>query len=154
MSLKFIGEGDVAPDFELEDQNGAKIRLSDFKGRKVVLYFYPKDDTPGCTKEACSFRDNIQRISERNAVVLGVSADSVQSHKKFAQKYGLNFHILSDPEKKAITQYNVYVKKKMYGREYWGVERSTFIIDEQGKIKKAFRGVSVDGHVDQVLQEL
>jgi len=91
MSLKFIGEGDVAPDFELEDQNGAKIRLSDFKGRKVVLYFYPKDDTPGCTKEACSFRDNIQRISERNAVVLGVSADSVQSHKKFAQKYGLNF---------------------------------------------------------------
>jgi Peroxiredoxin len=103
MSLKFIGEGDVAPDFELEDQNGAKIRLSDFKGRKVVLYFYPKDDTPGCTKEACSFRDNIQRISERNAVVLGVSADSVQSHKKFAQKYGLNFHILSDPEKKVIT---------------------------------------------------
>ena len=83
-----------------------------------------------------------------------MSADSVQSHKKFAQKYGLNFHILSDPEKKVITQYNVYVKKKMYGREYWGVERSTFIIDEQGRIKKAFRGVSVDGHVDQVLQEL
>ncbi len=154
MSDNTISEGAVAPDFELEDQNGEKIRLSNLRGKKVVLYFYPKDDTPGCTKEACAFRDNIQRISEEGAVVLGVSADSVQSHRRFAEKYSLNFHILSDPDKKVIRLYDVYRKKRMYGREYWGVERSTFIIDEEGRIKKAYRGVSVEGHIQQVLKDL
>lgn len=149
-----LSEGNVAPDFELEDQNGEKIRLSDLRGKKVVLYFYPKDDTPGCTKEACSFRDNIQRITQKGAVVLGVSADSVQSHKKFATKYGLNFHLLSDPDRKVIKLYDVYRKKKMYGKEYWGTERSTFIIDPDGRIKKAFRGVNVDKHVEEVLNNL
>ncbi|MEM0271022.1 MAG: thioredoxin-dependent thiol peroxidase [Thermoprotei archaeon] len=148
------GEGDLAPDFELEDQNGVHVRLSGLKGRKVVLYFYPKDDTPGCTKEACDFRDNLDKIEAEGAVVLGVSADTLESHKKFAQKYNLNFHLLSDRERKVITQYGVYKKKKMYGREHYGVERSTFIIDEQGRIIYAQRGVKVDGHIQQVLEHL
>jgi peroxiredoxin Q/BCP len=147
--------GDEAPDFELEDQHGRRIRLSDFRGkRRVVLYFYPRDDTPGCTKEACGFRDVQPQLEERNAVVLGVSADTVESHRRFAEKYGLRFHLLSDPDKTVIKQYGVYKEKTMYGRQYWGVERTTFIIDENGKIVGVYRAVRVDGHSQQVLGSL
>lgn len=148
-----IKEGEMAPDFELPSTNG-NVRLSDFRGKKVVLYFYPKDDTPGCTAEACSFRDNIERIKKFGAVVLGISRDSLESHKKFAKKYGLNFPLLSDEDLKVHKLYGTWKKKTMYGKEYLGTERSTFVIDEDGRIVKAFRGVSVDGHVDQVIEVL
>ncbi len=148
-----VKEGEKAPDFELPSTNGS-VRLSDFRGKKVVLYFYPKDDTPGCTAEACSFRDNIERVKKLGAVVLGISRDSLKSHENFAKKYGLNFPLLSDEDLKVHRLYGTWKKKKMYGKEYWGTERSTFVIDEDGRIIKAFRGVKVDGHVDQVIEAL
>src|SRR5499427_4425171 len=126
--------GDKAPDFTVTDDSGKKVKLSDFKGKKVVLYFYPKDDTPGCTTEACNFRDGLDEIKERGAVVLGVSADSVDSHKKFKKKFELNFPLLSDPEKKMIESYGVWKEKSMYGKKYMGIERTTFVIDPEGKI--------------------
>ncbi len=153
-----LKEGDKAPDFCLKgiDEKGEEKEfcLKDFLGKKVVLYFYPKDNTPGCTQEACDFRDNIARVKDKGAVVLGVSPDSINSHKKFFEKYGLNFPLLSDPDKKIAESYGAYGEKKMYGKVTKGIIRSTFIIDEEGKIKKAFYNVKVKGHVDKVIENL
>lgn len=149
-----LSEGNKAPDFTLKDDNGKTVKLSEFKGRKVVLYFYPKDDTPGCTKEACSFRDGFREIQKKGAVVLGVSPDSVESHKKFKAKFNLNFPLLSDEQKNVVNAYGVWKEKSLYGRNYMGVERTTFVIDENGRIKRVFPKVKVDGHYEEVLSEL
>lgn len=149
-----LKEGTKAPTFTLLNQDGKKVSLKDFLGKKVVLYFYPKDMTLGCTKEACDFRDHINLFHNKNVVVLGVSPDSVQSHKKFQEKYGLPFDLLSDESKKVLEKYDVWKEKSMYGRKYFGVERTTFIIDENGKIKKIFPRVKVNGHIKEVLQAL
>jgi len=146
--------GQKAPDFTLPSDTGEKVSLKDFRGKKVVLYFYPKDDTPGCTKEACSFRDNIDRIFQKGAVVIGISADSVESHKKFKEKYNLNFPLLSDEKHKVLEKYGVWKERSLYGKKFMGTERTTFIIDENGKIARIFRKVKVDGHTDEVLQKL
>lgn len=146
--------GKKAPDFSLLNQDEKKISLKDFIGQKVVLYFYPKDDTSGCTKEACSFSDDLPKFSKIDAVILGVSPDSVKSHKKFSEKYKLKFDLLADEEKQVVEKYGVWKEKSMYGRKYMGVERTTFIIDEKGKIKKIFNKVKVDGHNKEVLEAL
>src|SRR4026209_769041 len=146
--------GQKAPDFTVKDDTGKTVKLSDFKGKKVVLYFYPKDDTPGCTTEACNFRDGLAAIRKKGAVVLGVSADSVESHKKFKDKFELNFPLLADTDKKIIEDYDVWKEKSMDGRKYMGVERTTFIIDESGKISHIFPKVKVDQHFDEVLEAL
>jgi len=146
--------GESAPQFALADDSGKKTKLSDFKGKKVVLYFYPKDDTPGCTREACSFSENLNKVLKSGAVVLGVSADSVESHKKFKEKYGLKFPLLSDPDRKVIKEYGVWKEKNMYGKKSMGIERTTFVIDEKGKIAHIFGRVKVDGHTDKVLEKL
>lgn len=149
-----IEVGKKAPDFSLMNQDGKKISLKDYLGKKVVLYFYPKDDTSGCTKEACNFRDEFPKFTKTKAVILGVSPDTVKSHKKFAEKYNLNFDLLADEEKKVVEKYEVWKEKSMYGRKYMGVERTTFIIDEKGKIKTIFNKVKVDGHNKEVLEAL
>ena len=149
-----IETGKKAPDFSLLNQDGKKISLKDFLGKKVVLYFYPKDDTSGCTKEACNFSDEFPKFTKTKAVILGVSPDSVKSHKKFAEKYDLNFDLLADEEKKVVEKFEVWKEKSMYGRKYMGVERTTFIIDEKGKIKTIFNKVKVDGHNKEVLEAL
>jgi peroxiredoxin Q/BCP len=146
--------GKKAPDFSLLNQDEKKISLKDYFGKKVVLYFYPKDDTSGCTKEACSFSDDSPKFSKIDAVILGVSPDSVKSHKKFSVKYKLKFDVLADEEKKILEKYGVWKEKSIYGRKYMGVERTTFIIDEKGKIKKIFSKVKVDGHNKEVLEAL
>ena len=146
--------GKKAPDFSLLNQDEKKISLKDFIGQKVVLYFYPKDDTSGCTKEACNFSDDLPKFSKIDAAILGVSPDSVKSHKKFSEKYKLKFDLLSDDEKKVVEKYGVWKEKSMYGRKYMGVERTTFIIDENGKIEKIFNKVKVDGHNKEVLEAL
>ncbi len=147
-------QGKEAPDFNLEASTGGKVSLKQFKGRWVALYFYPKDDTSGCTKEACDFRDNLKSLEKLGAVVLGVSPDDLKRHGKFSEKYSLNFPLLADPEKKTLEAYGVWVQKSMYGRKYMGVERSTFLIDPAGKIVKAWRKLSVTGHVAEVAAEL
>ncbi|OGX38926.1 MAG: peroxiredoxin [Omnitrophica WOR_2 bacterium RIFCSPHIGHO2_02_FULL_68_15] len=152
MAVRALQAGDAAPTFALQTAEGRTVRLSDFRGATVVLYFYPKDDTPGCTKEACGFRDARARFAKANAVVLGISGDSVASHQRFAGKYGLTFPLLSDPEHAVATAYGVYKQKSMYGRTYWGIERTTFIVDPQGRIAAVFPKVSVDGHVEAILQ--
>jgi len=149
-----LKEGSKAPAFTLPNQDGKKVSLKDFLGKKVVLYFYPKDMTSGCTKEACDFRDHIKLFNNKDVVVLGVSPDSVQSHKKFQEKYNLPFDLLSDESKKVLEKYGVWKEKSMYGRKYFGVERTTFIIDEKGKIKKIFPRVKVNGHIKEVLEAL
>ncbi len=149
-----LKEGSKAPTFTLPNQDGKKVSLKDFLGKKVVLYFYPKDMTSGCTKEACDFRDHIKLFNNKDVVVLGLSPDSVQSHKKFQEKYGLPFDLLSDESKKVLEKYGVWKEKSMYGKKYFGVERTTFIIDENGKIKKIFPKVKVNGHIKEVLQAL
>lgn len=149
-----LSTGDPAPDFTLSDADGNPVSLSDFKGQKVVLYFYPKDDTPGCTKEACAFRDAQDDYMEANAVVIGVSPDSEKSHQRFREKYDLPFLLLADPERQAIEGYDVWKEKNMYGKKYMGVERSTFIIDEDGILLEILRKVKVDGHVQSVLASL
>lgn len=146
--------GKKAPDFKLSDQDGNKVSLKDFKGKKVVLYFYPKDNTSGCTKEACNFRDDFPKFKKTDAVILGISPDSVSSHKKFAEKYNLPFTLLSDEGKEVVEEYGVWKEKSMYGKKYMGVERTTFIIDEEGKIKKIFNKVKVDGHNSEVIEAL
>lgn len=146
--------GKPAPAFSLQNQDGKTISLSDFKGKKVILYFYPKDDTSGCTKEACSFRDASEQINSTNAVVLGVSADSIASHKKFINKYNLNFDLLSDESKEMLEKYGVWVEKSMYGKKYMGIERTTVLIDENGIITKIYNKVKVDGHAAEVLNSL
>jgi peroxiredoxin Q/BCP len=146
--------GDKAPDFSLPSGAGQTITLKSLRGKQVVLYFYPKDDTPGCTKEACSFRDEITQIEKAHAVVLGISTDGLASHQKFSKKYGLPFALLSDESLVAAKAYGVYKQKSMYGRTYWGIERSTFVVDETGKLTAIFRKVKVDGHVEQVMTAL
>ncbi|MGH7146452.1 MAG: thioredoxin-dependent thiol peroxidase [Nitrospiraceae bacterium] len=151
---KTVDAGDRAPNFSLTDQTGQTVRLKDFKGTPVVLYFYPKDDTPGCTKEACNFRDAETAVKRTGAVVLGVSMDAAASHQKFIAKYKLPFSLLCDEEAKVSKTFGVYKLKSMYGRTYWGIERSTFVIDGSGVIKAAFRKVKVDGHAGEVLAAL
>jgi peroxiredoxin Q/BCP len=146
--------GKKAPQFTLPDSYGNKVALKDFLGKKVVLYFYPKDNTSGCTKEALAFKEALPEIEKRNAVVLGVSKDSQESHVKFAKKYELPFTLLSDEKLKVIQKYGVWVEKSMYGKKYMGVQRSTFIIDEKGKVKKIFRKVKVAKHIEEVLKAL
>ena len=149
--LRSVTDGAIAPDFKLQSDDGKSYSLSDFKGKKqVVLYFYPKDDTPGCTKEACSFRDSLSSLNKAGVQVLGVSMDDIKSHAKFRSKYSLNFPLLSDPDGKVSKEYGVYKLKNNYGKKYWGIERSTFVLDKDGKVKKAIRKVSVDGHVDEI----
>jgi thioredoxin-dependent peroxiredoxin len=147
-----LKEGDKAPAFSTTDADGNTIKLKDFKGQKVVLYFYPKDDTPGCTKEACSFRDDFATFKKRGINVLGVSPDSETSHKKFAQKYKLPFTLLADHEHKIADAYGTYGQKKFMGRTYMGILRTTFLIDEKGKIKKVFEKVKPDEHASEVLE--
>src|SRR4026207_2300067 len=146
--------GQRAPDFTVLNDKGEKVKLSDFKGKKVVLYFYPKDDTPGCTKEACAFRDGIDEIKGKGAVVIGVSTDSVESHKKFKSKFDLNFPLLADTDKKIVEAYGTWKEKSMYGKKYMGIERTTFVIDENGMISHIFPKVKVDEHYDEVLKAL
>jgi peroxiredoxin Q/BCP len=146
--------GSKAPAFKLQDDSGRTVSLSDFKGKKIILYFYPKDSTPGCTTESCDFRDNLNRFAKSGAVVLGLSADSVASHKKFKEKQGLNFPLLSDPDHKALEAYGVWQEKSLYGRKFMGIVRTTFIIDEDGRIARVFPKVKVNGHVDEVLAAL
>jgi peroxiredoxin Q/BCP len=142
--------GDKAPQFELKDCFGKSVSLKDFSGKKVVLYFYPKDNTSGCTREACDFRDSFPEFRKLNAVVLGVSADSEKSHQGFSAKYNLPFTLLADPDKEVIQKYDVWKEKSLYGKKYMGIERTTFVIDEKGKILKIFPKVKVEGHVDEV----
>ena len=146
--------GTKAPDFTLPDQNGNMHSLSEYRGKKVILYFYPKDNTAGCTKQACGFAERYPQFIEKGAVVLGISKDSVASHKKFEEKYGLPFTILSDPELVAIQAYDVWQEKKNYGKTYMGVVRTTYLIDEEGKIAKAFDKVKAADNPEQMLGEL
>ena len=146
--------GTKAPDFTLPDQNGNMHSLSEYRGKKVILYFYPKDNTAGCTKQACGFAERYPQFTEKGAVVLGVSKDSVASHKKFEEKYGLPFTILSDPELVAIQAYDVWQEKKNYGKTYMGVVRTTYLIDENGKIVKVFEKVKAADNPEQMLGEL
>lgn len=146
--------GTKAPDFTLPDQNGNMHSLSEYRGKKVILYFYPKDNTAGCTKQACGFAERYPQFTEKGAVVLGVSKDSVASHKKFEEKYGLPFTLLADPGLAAIQAYDVWQEKKNYGKTYMGVVRSTYLIDENGKIVKAFDKVKAADNPEQMLGEL
>ena len=146
--------GTKAPDFTLPDQNGNMHSLSEYRGKKVILYFYPKDNTPGCTKQACGFAERFPQFTEKGAVVLGISKDSVASHKKFEEKYDLPFTLLADPELVAIQAYDVWQEKKNYGKTYMGVVRSTYLIDENGKIVKAFDKVKAADNPEQMLGEL
>lgn len=144
--------GDNVPDLKLPSSSGKDVSLTDYKGKKIVLYFYPKDDTPGCTTEACDFRDNLKTYAELNAVVIGISKDPLSSHEKFIKKYGLPFELISDTEGKLLEAFGVWKEKSMYGKTFLGVERSTFLIDEDGKIVKEWRKVSVSNHVAEVLE--
>lgn len=149
-----LSVGQSAPPFSLANENGETISSTSLLGKRVVLYFYPKDDTPGCTQESCDFRDSFSRVQAQGAIVLGVSKDSVASHVKFKQKYSLPFSLLSDEDGRTCEAYGVWKEKSMYGRKYMGIERTTFIIGSDGKIAKIYPKVSVTGHVDQVLQDL
>ncbi|MCA9174799.1 MAG: thioredoxin-dependent thiol peroxidase [Planctomycetales bacterium] len=154
MADDWIEEGDKAPAFSLKSDQGQTVRLSQFKGSPVVLYFYPKDDTPGCTKEACAFRDRSAELKKLGAVVLGVSPDTVASHVKFRDKYELNFPLLEDAEHAVAEKYGAWREKNMYGKKSMGVQRSTFLIGPDGKVVKVWKRVKVDGHDDQVLEAL
>src|SRR5499427_8724853 len=146
-----LKEGDKAPDFAVPDQTGNTVRLKDLRGKKVVLYFYPKDDTPGCTKEACSFRDSFAKFKRRGIEVFGVSLDSEKSHQKFTQKYDLPFRLLADTDRKLSESFGTYGEKKFMGRTYMGNNRMTFLIDKQGTIKKIFSKVKPEAHAEEVL---
>jgi peroxiredoxin Q/BCP len=151
--MSAIEVGKKAPDFKLPASNGETVKLSDYRGKKVVIYFYPKDNTPTCTQQACDFRDAYPAMADSNTVVLGISPDPVKSHEKFIGKQGLPFLLLSDEEHKVCEKYGVWQMKKLYGREYMGVVRSTFLIDEKGKLVREWRGVKIKGHVQQVADE-
>ncbi|MBI1326440.1 MAG: thioredoxin-dependent thiol peroxidase [Alphaproteobacteria bacterium] len=146
--------GDKAPDFTALDEQGRKVTLSDYKGQKLVLYFYPKDDTPGCTTEACDFNDNLKKLNKLDVAVLGVSRDSAKKHLKFIEKYGLKFPLIADEEGDVCQKYDTWIQKSMYGKKYMGIERSTFLIDEKGKIITLWRKVKVEGHVDEIFDTL
>lgn len=149
-----LGEGDRAPDFELDSDGGDTVRLSDLKGQPVVIYFYPKDDTSGCTKEAIAFSGLAGAFSKLGARVIGISPDSAASHEKFKAKHNLSVQLAADTEKAAAQAYGVWVKKSMYGRQYMGVERSTFLIGADGKVARIWRKVKVPGHAEEVLEAL
>jgi thioredoxin-dependent peroxiredoxin len=149
-----IDEGTQAPDFELATDAGERVRLSDLRGQPVVLYFYPKDDTPGCTTQACELRDNYAQLREHGAVVLGVSPDDEASHAKFRTKYSLPFSLLADPEHKVAEQYGVWGEREYRGKTYMGINRSTFVIDPEGRVAKAFYGVKPQGHAEKILAAL
>ncbi len=149
-----LKEGEKAPDFALQDDSGKEVRMRDLKGNRVILYFYPKDDTPGCTTEACNFRDNLPKFKKMDAVVYGVSRDSVDSHQKFKKKYSLPFPLLSDPEGKLIEAYGAWGEKNMYGKKSMGIIRSTFVIDGNGTIEKVYPKVKPDVHADELLDYL
>jgi peroxiredoxin Q/BCP len=146
--------GAKAPDFSLPTADGGTVRLKDFKGKTVVIYFYPKDDTPGCTKEACAFRDNFAALKKKGVVVIGVSADSVASHAKFAGKYDLPFILASDESKEMSKAYGVWQKKSMYGKTYFGIVRTTVVVDASGKVAKVYPKVKVEGHVDAIMADI
>ena len=149
-----VKEGNKAPAFNLESTSGDKIALKDFTGKTVVLYFYPKDNTPGCTKEACNFRDDFAKYKRKGAVILGISPDNAKSHQNFTEKFSLPFPLLVDKDHKIAEKYGVWVEKKNYGRTYMGIQRATFVIGPDGKIKKIFGKVKVDGHSEAVLAEV
>jgi len=149
-----VSEGEEAPDFTLQADDGREVSLSDYRGKKVVLYFYPKDGTPGCTREAVEFRDMVKEFEKEDIVTLGVSKDSVQSHQKFKRKHELPFTLLSDPEGKVLDIYGVWKKKSLYGRTFMGTERTTFLIDEKGIVKKVYQKVKVKGHAQACLLDL
>ena len=146
--------GDKAPDFKLKDETGREISLSSFRDKKVVIYFYPKDDTPGCTKEACSIRDVYDDILEAGAVVIGISKDDARSHERFKSKYNLPFYLLSDPENEVIEQYGAWQEKKMYGKTYMGIARITYIVDGEGIVKKVYSKVKPETHGEELLTDL
>jgi peroxiredoxin Q/BCP len=146
--------GMMAPEFALPSTMGRKVSLSEFRGKRVVIYFYPKDDTPGCTMEACAFRDHLPRIHAKDAVVLGISLDDELSHQRFAQKYNLPFPLLSDVDAAVSRQYGTYKEKNLYGRTYWGIERTTFVVDREGRVENVFRRVKVEGHAEEVMATL
>jgi peroxiredoxin Q/BCP len=150
----WVEEGETAPDFTLAADDGRQVKLSDLRGKPVVLYFYPKDDTPGCTKEACAFRDRTPELQAKGAVVLGVSPDDVASHGKFRDKFSLNFPLLADVGHQVAERYGAWREKNMYGKTSMGVQRSTFVIDGDGKVRKVWKKVNVDGHDQQVLDAL
>jgi len=149
-----LSEGTAAPDFELSADDGQQVKLSDYRGKPVVLYFYPKDDTPGCTTEACEFRDAYDAFRERGAEVLGVSPDDVRSHEKFKTKYQLPFTLLADPDHAVAERYGVWGERKFAGKTYMGINRSTFVIDADGKVARAMLGIKPAGHATQVLDSL
>lgn len=151
--MSTITAGQAAPDFALPASNGETLNLSDLRGKKVVLYFYPKDNTPGCTTQACGFRDLHNDFTEADTVILGVSPDPLKSHEKFINKFELPFLLLTDEEHAVCEQYGVWKEKNMYGKKYWGVERTTFLIDRDGNIAKVYPKVKVNGHMDQVLAD-
>ena len=149
-----INIGDLAPDFEAQDEAGKKHALKDYRGKTVILYFYPKDNTSGCTQEACDFRDSFGKFFKKGAVVLGVSPDSAKSHQGFKSKYNLPFPLLADEDKKICEAYGVWKEKSMYGRKYMGVERSTFLIGPDGRIQEVLRKVKVPGHVEELIEKI
>jgi peroxiredoxin Q/BCP len=150
----WIEAGERAPAFTLTADNGTKVRLSDLKGQPVVLYFYPRDDTPGCTREACAFRDQQAQLKKLGARVLGISTDSIESHQKFRDKYQLNFRLLSDPDHTMAEKYGVWREKNMYGKKSLGIQRSTYLVDADGKVARVWKAVKVDGHDEQVVAAL
>ena len=154
LSTTYPEEGSLAPDFTLNSEKGNALTLHSLQGKNIVLFFYPKDDTPGCTKEACSFRDNFDKFQTNNTIILGISLDDAVSHKKFIDKYDLPFELLCDTDASVSKLYGVYQKKNLYGNISWGIVRTTIIIDENSRIKKVFPRVKVDNHTENVLQEL
>ena len=151
---EYIAIGQKAPDFTLPNKDGENVNLSNFLGKKVVLYFYPKDSTPGCTTEACDFRDRIKDFSDKNVVIVGVSKDSSKSHTNFTDKYQLPFELLSDKEGQVCEAYGIWQLKKNYGREYMGIVRTTYVISEEGLVEKVYKVSRVKGHVEKVLEEI
>ena len=147
-------DGDAAPDFDLPIQGGGRVRLSAYRGHRVILFFYPKDDSPGCTREACEFRDKMTDYKGMDVTVIGVSKDSVESHEKFVKKYGLNFIVASDKDNDTAERYGVWIEKKMFGQKYMGMQRSTFLIDEAGLILRQWRNIKPDGHASAVLSSI
>lgn len=144
--------GQQAPDFTLKDQEGKDVSLSNFQGKNIILYFYPKDMTPGCTTQACDFRDNYEAFEQYNTVIIGISPDPIERHQKFIAKHGLPFKLLADTEQEVAKLYDVWKLKKMFGKEFYGIERSTFIINQAGILQKEFRKVKVKGHIEETLQ--
>lgn len=154
MSEAALSVGDKSPDFSLKADNGERVSLSGLRGKRFVLYFYPKDDTPGCTREACDFREALPKVAKTDTLLFGVSGDDLASHQRFSLKFNLNFPLLSDPDFHASRAFGVYKQKSMYGKTFWGIERTTFVIDEEGRIARIFPKVKVDGHSEAILELL